>query len=149
MSAPPYVKPGCSRRLELHQAKFACDTYHLKAAEIGELFEMLMAEVGQQPVPSSTNRFVTEAFARRRAYSRIKGSFGRESIPPAMRRAVLERDGHRCRYCGSEVAGANYHCDHVRPVANGGRTVMQNLAAACRPCNLSKGVKPLDKWIVR
>ena len=60
-----------------------------------------------------------------------------------LRNAVFERDGHCCVYCGSKE---NLQCDHVVPVALGGRHTLSNLAAACRACNLSKGSKPLSKW---
>lgn len=34
---------------------------------------------------------------------------------PAVRRAVLERDAHRCRTCGGDGAGAALHVHHVTP----------------------------------
>lgn len=50
------------------------------------------------------------------------------------RRALFIRDGHRCQYCG----GAADSIDHVIPRSRGGRHVWDNVAAACRPCNLRK-----------
>jgi 5-methylcytosine-specific restriction endonuclease McrA len=48
---------------------------------------------------------------------------------------VLERDGHRCRYCG---ASANT-VDHVTPLIVGGSDHDTNLVAACDHCNKTKG----------
>jgi 5-methylcytosine-specific restriction endonuclease McrA len=50
------------------------------------------------------------------------------------RRAIFARDDHRCQYCG-ECADS---IDHVFPRSRGGRHTWENVAAACRPCNLSK-----------
>ena len=54
-----------------------------------------------------------------------------------IRERVLERDGHRCRYCGALAT----HVDHVVPVVRGGASHDSNLAAACRTCNLEKGAR--------
>jgi HNH endonuclease/Protein of unknown function (DUF1376) len=65
----------------------------------------------------------------------------------AIRRAVFERDDFTCRYCG--VRGARLECDHVLPVAKGGKTEMSNLVTACFPCNRSKGARPLTAWMAQ
>lgn len=49
---------------------------------------------------------------------------------------VLERDGHRCRWCGRHADTV----DHVRALADGGaRLDPTNLVACCRPCNSRRG----------
>lgn len=50
------------------------------------------------------------------------------------RRALFARDGHRCQYCG----GLADSLDHVVPRSRGGQHTWENVAAACRPCNLRK-----------
>lgn len=50
-------------------------------------------------------------------------------------RAVLERDGFRCAYCG----GPADTTDHVLPKSLGGRDDAANLVASCRRCNSAKG----------
>ncbi|HEX9258632.1 MAG TPA: HNH endonuclease [Acidimicrobiales bacterium] len=50
------------------------------------------------------------------------------------RRAVFARDDHRCQYCGSHADSI----DHILPRSRGGEHVWENVAAACRPCNLRK-----------
>jgi 5-methylcytosine-specific restriction endonuclease McrA len=52
-----------------------------------------------------------------------------------LRRAVLNRDQHTCAYCGKEAT----QVDHVVPVSAGGSQDMDNLVAACAPCNNAKG----------
>lgn len=51
-------------------------------------------------------------------------------------REVKERDGYRCRYCGSNVGPM--HVDHVYPFSLGGSSDKSNLATACAPCNKRK-----------
>lgn len=57
------------------------------------------------------------------------------------RRAVFARDDHRCQYCG----GTADSIDHVMPRSRGGEHVWDNVAAACRPCNLSKRDRTPDE----
>lgn len=52
-------------------------------------------------------------------------------------KAVIERDGGICHYCGDEATTA----DHVIPRSLGGSDDMDNLVAACRSCNSRKGTK--------
>lgn len=48
---------------------------------------------------------------------------------------ILQRDGHRCRYCGNP---AN-QVDHVIPLCDGGPLLdARNLVAACKRCNLAR-----------
>jgi 5-methylcytosine-specific restriction endonuclease McrA len=50
------------------------------------------------------------------------------------RRAIFARDDHRCQYCGDRADSI----DHVMPRSRGGQHTWENVAAACRPCNLGK-----------
>jgi 5-methylcytosine-specific restriction endonuclease McrA len=50
------------------------------------------------------------------------------------RRALFARDDYRCQYCG----GYADSLDHVVPRSRGGQHTWENVAAACRPCNLRK-----------
>jgi hypothetical protein len=64
----------------------------------------------------------------------------KDRIPARLRREVLHRDSHQCRYCG--VTGVPFEMDHVMAEIHGGPTSYENLATACMPCNRRKG----DKW---
>ena len=54
------------------------------------------------------------------------------AVPPAMRRKVLGRDGHRCRRCGRKGA---LQVHHVVWLSRGGRTELGNLIALCAGCH--------------
>ncbi len=63
---------------------------------------------------------------------------------------VAARAEHRCEYCHAPEAIFNvpFEVDHILPVSRGGKDTLENLALACRACNLRKsnvtaGVDPL------
>ncbi len=60
---------------------------------------------------------------------------------PLTRRAVLDRDGHQCAYCGNRADTI----DHVRPRSRGGQHVWTNVVAACARCNHRKGDRLLTE----
>ena len=66
---------------------------------------------------------------------------------PLTRRAVLERDGHSCVYCGLRADTI----DHVRPRSRGGLHQWTNVVAACARCNHRKGDRLLAElgWHLR
>lgn len=53
----------------------------------------------------------------------------------ASTRNVLIRDNFTCQYCGCKLSLKTGTKDHVLPSAQGGKTIMTNLVAACKPCN--------------
>ena len=55
-----------------------------------------------------------------------------------LRKRVLERDGNRCRYCGTRQLP--FHMDHVYPESKGGETTFENLVTSCASCNHRKMV---------
>lgn len=54
--------------------------------------------------------------------------------------AVADRAGFRCESCHAPevVFNAPFEVEHVRPKARGGGNELDNLALACRACNLFK-----------
>lgn len=64
------------------------------------------------------------------------------------RRAVLQRDGFTCAYCGIQPGGRqrghtltrqSFTIDHVVPVSRGGKNTWGNTVCACPECNQHKG----------
>jgi len=68
---------------------------------------------------------------------------------------LIELAGEHCEYCGepwTERGGLNI--DHVVPLTPRkgepkGTGWIENLAAVCFKCNISKGNLPLDVWLAR
>lgn len=63
----------------------------------------------------------------------------RRTIPAAVRREVLNRDGPWCYLCDSRVLLDGLHFDHIIPVSRGGSNEASNIGVSCAACNLSKG----------
>jgi 5-methylcytosine-specific restriction endonuclease McrA len=63
----------------------------------------------------------------------------RRSASGSMRAKILIRDRYRCQYCGVKGSALELSIDHILPRSRGGRTVPENLCAACRSCNSRKG----------
>lgn len=70
---------------------------------------------------------------------RCDGASPARHIPAAVRRAVWQRDGHRCTFIGPESRRCEsrsfLELDHVLPVARGGRGTVDNLRVRCRAHN--------------
>ncbi len=60
---------------------------------------------------------------------------------PLNRRAIFSRDDHTCQYCGRPAESI----DHVHPRSRGGRHEWDNVVAACRRCNTTKGDRLLTE----
>ena len=60
----------------------------------------------------------------------------RGKVSNRMRFAIYQRDGYRCRRCGSKK---NLEIDHIVPIAKGGKSTMDNLQTLCHRCNVKKG----------
>jgi 5-methylcytosine-specific restriction endonuclease McrA len=58
---------------------------------------------------------------------------------------VLRRDSYICAYCGEP---AN-EVDHIQPRVIGGTDDLDNLVAACRRCNSSKGKRSEALFLAR
>lgn len=52
-----------------------------------------------------------------------------------------------CRWCCISLTKDNFTVDHIIPLSRGGLHKPDNLAAACKTCNLSKGNKLITEWI--
>lgn len=52
----------------------------------------------------------------------------------------------KCAYCETMVEGSKAHLDHIIPISRGGLHSVENLCAACPPCNLSKQGKLVTEW---
>lgn len=68
----------------------------------------------------------------------------RQAIPKKLRFEVFKRDSFTCQYCGKRAPDVILHCDHIKPLAEGGSTDILNLATACIDCNLGKGARELS-----
>lgn len=68
----------------------------------------------------------------------------REGISKKTRFEVFKRDKFTCQYCGKKAPDVVLHVDHIKPVADGGKSDILNLVAACVDCNSGKGARKLS-----
>lgn len=65
----------------------------------------------------------------------------RRKFTPGERERILRRTAGLCNYCRAILTVENMTVDHYNPLARGGTHELDNLVAACEPCNVSKGDK--------
>ncbi len=115
------------------------------SSEYEEIVVPLLAELEERGVFSRTADGVI--YSRRIRKDGVSSGNLRENrpaIPMSLRNVIFRRDKSTCQYCGS-MQGP-FEIDHIIPWSKGGRHKMKNLKVACKPCNRSKGAKPLDQW---
>lgn len=62
------------------------------------------------------------------------------------KKAVLDRDEHRCVLAGPRCTFEATTVDHWIPMAHGGDNRQENLRASCDNCNQDKGDMMPDEW---
>lgn len=97
-------------------------TYHWK---LDKLIEARLYPRGRPQVSAAARASEEQRRARSKVTATVRGR-------------VLQRDGDRCKTCGSTD---ELQIDHIVPVARGGTGDIDNLQVLCRPCNASKGAK--------
>ena len=71
--------------------------------------------------------------------SRPKTKSKQRGISPTLRFEILQRDKHRCGYCGQGVSeNVVLEVDHIIPKSRGGTNAKTNLLTACLDCNRGK-----------
>jgi len=63
-----------------------------------------------------------------------------------LRGDVLRAANWQCQIRGPGCLGTANEVDHVHPKAWGGKATRDNLRAACRPCNRSKGSRTDERF---
>lgn len=75
-------------------------------------------------------------------YKDDKRTFNRSEIE-----SKLEEQDCKCVYCHKPIQLHESIGDHMIPHSQGGRTIYENLAVSCRPCNSIKSSLPWDGWV--
>jgi len=67
-----------------------------------------------------------------------KAKHNQNTTPLLTNRALFERDRQTCMYCGNHFKNSLLTRDHVKPRAQGGEDIWNNVVAACKACNVKK-----------
>jgi 5-methylcytosine-specific restriction endonuclease McrA len=105
------------------------DYYHPSDRSECATCQEMIAAFG--PMPSHAEMADAE---EKKGWSR----YSKKPIPNRLRRQVFERDGYRCRQCGSPD---DLCADHIIPEFRGGPATLENLQTLCRACNVRKGAR--------
>ena len=63
----------------------------------------------------------------------------RGKVTNKIRFMIYKRDGYRCRICGRGGQAVDLEIDHIKPIAKGGKSTIDNLQTLCKRCNKEKG----------
>jgi 5-methylcytosine-specific restriction endonuclease McrA len=63
----------------------------------------------------------------------------RKPFPKSVKAVVLKRSGGMCEAEGCTRTGKDF--DHIKPVAFGGTSTLENCQLLCRDCNAEKGIQ--------
>ncbi len=64
-----------------------------------------------------------------------------------VREYLLEKWNRKCAYCGAE--NVPLQVEHIHPKSKGGSDRISNLALACEPCNIKKGVQSITDFLAK
>jgi len=111
-----------------------------KAVILLYLQKVEVVEVHNRKIRTVTQSFKLPAVIRLFKYTKWKNEKVKLS-----RETIFQRDHFTCQYCEQRFPSHKLTWDHVIPRSLGGRTSWENIVAACLPCNMKKGNKPLGK----
>lgn len=136
-------------RAELDYWEFRVKPRHLSRAQKIEVARRALPEASADawsyPQKAQENAEILRRrqYARTRPYTRrTNGSTStqttkRRQIKPSVRKQFV---GMPCGWCNAPY-DTSFHLDHIVALANGGTDDIDNLTAACQPCNTAKGAK--------
>jgi len=96
--------------------------------------KVITVETYDREVRSPTQAFPVPAVIALKQYLRFRPLRVRYS-----KRHVFIRDDFTCQYCGATLSAKALTIDHVIPSSQGGKTIFENVVAACEACNHRKG----------
>lgn len=73
--------------------------------------------------------------------SRDERHLGIRAFTNAMKRRAYEKQSGKCAMCGDKFELSQMEADHIRPWADGGKTLQENCQMLCRDDNRRKGAK--------
>jgi hypothetical protein len=143
---PPFVQPLAPGRYKVQftaSSEFRGKLERLKALMRSQVPDGDLAAIIEQAVTEKIERLEARRFATtkapRRDLSETDVSASSRHIPAAVRRAVRERDGDRCRYVDEQgrrcSTRGRLEFHHRHPFGRGGGHRLQNVCLMCRAHN--------------
>lgn len=124
------MAPNKSPYFSIHAVDFLCGTQVMSLKECGRL---IMDACGA--LDSGDGDFFERIpFFGRPVFFKGNPLY----ISPPVRREVYDRDGRKCKHCGTNE---RLSIDHIIARINGGTDDPSNLQTLCMPCNRRKGTR--------
>jgi hypothetical protein len=137
-----YVWPNfemVAKRCRCTLRQLSCIIDHLVSAGELSIERGIERRTGPGRYSFSTRyRIMLGSLAAESAQLETGTAYTKQPIPRRLRVAILERDGHYCRACGSTE---DLTIDHIVPERLGGTLDPANLQVLCRTCNSRKGAR--------
>jgi 5-methylcytosine-specific restriction endonuclease McrA len=78
----------------------------------------------------------------------------RESRGSALGKMLADAQGHKCFYCSEPISfyrkkADSLEVDHKTPISRGGADCVENLVAACKPCNAMKRTMTAEEFFAK
>lgn len=70
----------------------------------------------------------------------------RKRLSDKERRRIYNKTNGHCAYCGCNLRFEQMTADHIKPIANGGADIENNMLPACRSCNHRKGTSSVESF---
>jgi len=63
-----------------------------------------------------------------------------------MRKAIYDKCGGHCAYCGTKIKLKDMQSDHIHPKSRNGSNSLSNYLPSCYSCNASKGSYTVEEF---
>ncbi|HUO04820.1 MAG TPA: HNH endonuclease [Candidatus Binataceae bacterium] len=145
-----YGRPPMYREMKKPPSSVGGKAYVLRFGSWNRALAAFVARVNADTeTPSQSDAAPSQAapIAAKTAATRSPRPEDRRDVPLGLRFFVFKRDRFRCVVCGNSPATdlhCKLHADHIIPFSKGGKTVAENLRAACDKCNIGRGNRYSD-----
>lgn len=131
---------------------FILELYEGQKMSGQQIVDKIKKDTGQELSPKTILRIVkrygsertaAEAFRLAASQGRIRWAYKEKKVRritllPKLRLAVMKKDNFRCVWCGYGAPQVNIEIDHIVPVSQGGKNILENLQVMCHECNMAK-----------
>lgn len=110
----------------------ADDITQLKREVMRKCFEFLNNYMLESK-NNKNKKLIAQSLLKKQGYK-----FSKSRPHLKIRFEIFKRDDFKCVYCGRSSQEVVLEVDHINPVSSGGDASYDNLATACKECNIGK-----------
>jgi len=129
-----------ARGAEILPATNEYEALRFKGREVGVIYTS--GKTGNQYTTHTI-----ECFKKNKKWWGKPKQVGRKSNYQKEKKALIERDGRACFYCGKLMYIKDISLEHLIPLSMGGKNVLSNMVLAHEDCNQEVGNMPIYKKV--